>query len=172
MQRRGVAVWDDYQHKQEKASDQEDVMGQAIRAVDVVLLVVSPHPQSSETIGEHLRIASLYQRRLVFVWAAGNDIVEAIPREWGKTVQVDLIDARDNRYELVLDEMIACLVEETGLPSFIEPAFEPRNPYKGLRPFSGDVANDFFGRDNLIEEFVDMVKSALLLEQPCTSEAS
>ncbi len=171
LQRHGVAVWNDYQHKQENATDQEDVMRQAIRAVDVVLLVVSPHTQSSETIAEHLRIASLYQRRLVFVWAAGNDIVEALPREWGKTVQVDLIDARDNRYELVLDEMIACLVEETELPSHVEPVFEPRNPYKGLRAFTGDDTSDFFGRDSLIEELVDMVKGALTLEQSGTSEA-
>jgi tRNA A-37 threonylcarbamoyl transferase component Bud32 len=170
LQRRGVAVWEDRQHKPENALDQEDVVRQAIRAVDVVLLVVSPHTQSSETIAKHLRIASLYQRRLVFVWAAGNDIVEALPREWGKTVQVDLIDARNKRYELVLDEMIACLIEETELPSYVEPAFEPRNPYKGLRAFTRNDANDFFGRDSLIEELVDIVKGVLTPEQSGTPE--
>ncbi|HZT98072.1 MAG TPA: ATP-binding protein, partial [Ktedonobacteraceae bacterium] len=40
-------------------------------------------------------------------------------------------------------------------------AGEPRNPYKGLRPFTQQDAADFFGREALIEELVDRVKTML-----------
>ena len=44
---------------------------------------------------------------------------------------MDLIDARPERYELALDELVACLEEEPPLAeaSLSEPAGEPRNPY-------------------------------------------
>jgi hypothetical protein len=168
LQRRGVTIWHEEPEGTTDASDQEEVVRQAIRAVDIVLLVVSPHTRSSRPIREHLRIASMYQRRLVFVWAAGEDIATALPDDWGKTVQVDLIDARQRHYEQVIDELVACLEEESPAveSSLPEPAFEPRNPYKGLRAFTQDDAADFFGRDNLLEELTDELKGMLEPGQP------
>ena len=98
---------------------------------------------------EHLGIASLYQRQLVFVWAAGEDIAAELPDAWGRPAQVDLIDARNGRYKQALDEIVACLeampVEELALTESAEELREPRNPYKGLRPFTQNDAADFFG---------------------------
>ncbi len=39
-------------------------------------------------------------------------------------------------------------------PQTHEPPFEPRNPYKGLHPFTKDDAADYFGRERLITELV------------------
>ncbi len=36
--------------------------------------------------------------------------------------------------------------------------FEPRNPYKGLRAFTGDDTGDFFGRERLIGELTDALR--------------
>ena len=143
-------------------------MRQAIRAADTVLLVVSPHVRSSRTVKEHLRIATLYQRRLVAVWAAGDQIAEMLPGEGKKTVPVQYVDARADRYELALDELLACLQEESDLAeeSLSESLEEPRNPYKGLRAFTQHDVADFFGRDLLIGELIEKVKSLLALEQP------
>ena len=60
---------------------------------------------------------------------------------------VQLVDARAERYELALDELLACLEEESDLveESLSEPAEEPRNPYKGLRAFTQHDVADFFG---------------------------
>ena len=65
------------------------------------------------------------------VWAAGDEIAEMLPAEGEKTMPMDLIDARPERYELALDELVACLEEEPPLAeaSLSEPAGEPRNPY-------------------------------------------
>src|SRR5258707_1283287 len=37
-------------------------------------------------------------------------------------------------------------------PLIDDPSFVPRNPYRGLHPFTTDNASDFFGRDHLITE--------------------
>jgi serine/threonine protein kinase len=163
LQRRGVAVWQKESTSTSNPSDRADAVRQAIRAADVMVLVVSPYTRSSRTTREHLRIASMYQRRLVFVWTTGEDVNQVLPDEWGKSAQVDLIDARQMHNEQVIDELVAFLGEtpsvvETPLP---EPAFEPRNPYKGLRAFTQADTADFFGRDTLIEAFTDSIKNML-----------
>ena len=174
LQQRGITASIEDPDRTQHTLEQEDEVRQAIRAADVVLLVVSPHARSSRTVKEHLRIASLYQRRLVFMWTAGEEIADVLPEEWGKTVQVDLVDAREGRYEQALDELMACLEEDevsSEEPSLTTPDFEPRNPYKGLRAFTQDDATDFFGRDRLIEELVDRMKSMLTPGQPGTPPA-
>ncbi len=176
LQQRGVVVWheDEDPDRTQNTREQEDAVRQAMRAVEVVLLVLSPAARSSRVVKEHLRIASLYQRRLMFVWASGKEIADVLPQQWGKTIQVDLVDAREERYEAALAEIVACLQEpETPVaePSTGEPAFEPRNPYKGLRAFTQHDAADFFGRDGLIEELVEQMKGMLTQGQPGTPMA-
>jgi hypothetical protein len=67
LQQRGITVSNEDPDRTQHTLEQEDVVRQAIRAADVMLLVISPPARSSRTVREHLRIASLYQRRLVFV---------------------------------------------------------------------------------------------------------
>ena len=169
LQQRGITASIEDPDRTQHTLEQEDVVRQAIRAADVVFLVVTPHARSSRTVKEHLRIASLYQRRLVFIWTIGEEITDVLPEEWGKTVQIDLVDAREEHYEQALDELVACLEEDEASseePSLSTPEFEPRNPYKGLRAFTQKDASDFFGRDSLNEELADRVKSMLTPGQP------
>jgi WD40 repeat protein len=153
--------------------DPEDVVRQAIRAADTVLLVVSPYVRSSRSVKEHLRITTLYQRRLVVVWAAGDEIADILPGEGEKTVPAKLIDARAGRYEEALDELLTCLEEESDLveESLAEPAGEPRNPYKGLHAFKEEDVADFFGRESLTQELIEQVKHLLATEHPERSPA-
>lgn len=168
---RGILFWNYDSESTLTTPDQEDAVRQAIRAAHIALVVVSPDMRSSRAIKEHLRIASIYGRQLVFVWAAGDDITEVLPEAWGKTALIDLIDARQTRYEAALDEIVAYLEEETAvtsplIPFFAGPQGEPRNPYKGLRAFAKEDAADFFGRDALIQELVETMKGALTSEEP------
>jgi WD40 repeat protein/serine/threonine protein kinase len=168
LRQRGIAATQENpDHIQQKLAPEEGGR-QAIRAAESVLLVVSPNARSSRTLKEHLRIASLYQRRLVVVWAAGDEIADMLPGEGEQTVPMKLIDARAERYELALDELLACLEEESDLveESLAEPVEEPRNPYKGLRAFTQHDVADFFGRDLLIGDLVEKVKSLLAAAQP------
>ncbi len=164
LQQRGIAVWNEDPEITQNVLKQEHVVRQAIRAIDAVLLVVTPGTPSSRSVREHLRIASLYQRQLVFVWAAGEEIAAVLPDEWGRAAQADLVDARNERYEQALGEIVACLeeipAEERLHAEPAEELREPRNPYKGLRPFTQNDAADFFGRDSLIAELVERLREA------------
>ncbi len=65
--------------------------------------------------------------------------------------------APEERYPSV-DEFLEALADATG--GAIEPGAAPlelRNPYKGLRAFGEADAGDFFGRDQLVAELVDVV---------------
>jgi hypothetical protein len=54
---------------------------------------------------------------------------------------------------MAVPELVALLNTASPTPPKTpELALEPRNPYKGLRAFTGDDAHDFFGRDSLINE--------------------
>jgi WD40 repeat protein/serine/threonine protein kinase len=172
LEQRGIVVRDENPYRTLNVLEQEDPLRQAIRAVDVVLVVLSPEARSSSTIKEHLRVASLYQRRLLFLWATGEEITASLLKEWSKTDKVDLVDVRDEHYEQALEEVLTSL-DEDETPQMeavlLESTFEPRNPYKGLHAFKEDDAADFFGRETLTQELVEKVKRLPAGEQPETS---
>jgi serine/threonine protein kinase len=174
LQRREITIWNEPHDSTPDTFDQENRLRQAIRAVDIVVLVLSSHTRSSHIVREHLRIATVYQRQLIYVWAAGEDLAELLPETERDNTSINVIDAREPRYKLALDELVSCLQEETGVSSsgestVIEEAYEPRNPYKGLRAFTENDATDFFGRETLIGELVDSVKERLRSEKSGTS---
>src|SRR5260370_9662840 len=94
--------------------------------------------------------------------------MNAVPLGWGGA---QYIDARESRYETAVPELVGVLNKASSTP--VKPPeldFEPRNPCKGLRAFSGDDAHDFFGRDTLINELTATLEGALASEekhQPC-----
>ncbi len=113
----------------------------------------------------------MYERRLLFVWVAGEEIAQVLPDSWGKAATIALIDAREDRYASAIDEIVAYIEEGPSITAHMqeEPAeilAEPRNPYKGLRAFTQDDTADFFGRETLIEEMVETTKEMLTVKQP------
>ncbi len=86
------------------------------------------------------------------------------------------MDARDAHYAAALDAIEASLAQHRTISALLGPTHaaseeeskKPRNPYKGLRAFTADDAQDFFGRDRLVDELVKDVATALAAEQPAT----
>src|SRR5437016_4460206 len=149
---------------------------QAMRTTDIVLVLLAPLMRTSRTIKEYLQLASMYERRLLFVWVAGEEITQVLPDSWGKAATIALIDAREDRYASAIDEIVAYIEEGPSITAHLqeEPAeilAEPRNPYKGLRAFTQDDTTDFFGRDSLIEQLVETVQEMLTVKQPGTPPA-
>jgi serine/threonine protein kinase len=150
---------------------QEEKARQAIRAAQVVLLVLTPHTHSSGAVQEHLRIAALYRRRILCVWAHGNDLHQLLP---AGAEQATIIDARGSRYKQALDEIITTLERELRGATNVEIALpaldiEPRNPYKGLRAFTQHDRADFYGRETVVQELLTLLKKmvpATLTEEP------
>ncbi len=145
--------------------DGEDTLRAAIRAAAAVLLIASPDARGSRSVKDELRLAEMYQRPVYAVWVAGTQWRDTAPLGWGGT---QYIDAREERYEQVLREIVTVLSSASSTPGRItptletaEPIIEPRNPYKGLRAFTKDDATDFFGRDTLIDELMEALRESL-----------
>ena len=171
LQKRGILVWNEHENSTLDRLDQEDMLRKAIRAVDVIVLVLSSHTRSSRTVREHLRITTLYQRRLIYVWAAGENLAGLLPEVGTETVSTDVIDARESYYERALDKLAFRLKEKTSVSSLAESTlggeiYESRNPYKGLHAFTENDAADFFGRGRLIAELVARVEQRLQSDAP------
>ena len=149
----------------------QDALRYAVRDAHMILVVVSPYTRSSRTIKEHLRVAGMYQQRMVFVRAEGDDLAATLPEAWGRTAMIDLVDARGTRYRAALNEIMAFLQERIpavvpGEMTLPEATTELRNPYKGLHAFTKDDASDFFGRDTLIVELAETIEGMLAAERP------
>lgn len=146
---RGILVREDTEPE-----PQEEKLRQAIRAAQMVVLVLTPHVRSSAAVKEHLRIAALYKRPISCLWVQGEDLQQLLPVG---AEQATILDARGPRYGQALDEITSFLERQASGASVVEPPrpdldFEPRNPYKGLRAFSQQDRADFFGREALIKE--------------------
>ncbi len=159
----GIHVWIDREGLQPGTLDWEEALRTAIRAAQAVLLIASPNARSSRYVRDELRIAELYQRPVYPLWIAGTHWIEAVPLGWGG---VQYIDARESRYETAMPELVELLNKASSTPPKTpELEFAPRNPYKGLRAFTGDDAHDFFGRDTLINNLATTLEEALGAEE-------
>jgi TIR domain len=166
---RGVVLWDQAQVQLRDTLVQGEAIHHTIRTAFAVLLIASPHAPYSHIVEEHLELATLLNKPVLVVWATGDDWDKSVPKGWRKK---DAIDAREERYEAALTELVVRLRSRVSLSPFIIPSsgtqevlFEPRNPYKGLRAFSYNDTRDFFGRATLIGELADVLEASLNLEQ-------
>lgn len=163
----GVNIWIDREGLQPGTLDWEEAVREAIRAAQAVLLIASPNARSSRYVKDELRIAEMYQRLVYPIWVAGVYWIDAIPLGWGG---MQYIDAREASYQRALSEIVAVLGTSPGRAPLMSPktpevGFVPRNPYKGLRAFTGTDASDFFGRDKLIDELIQALKASLVLDE-------
>jgi len=169
LQKRGFVVWNEEKGPDGVLASEEESLQRAIRSAQAVVLVVSPQTRTSRTVNEHLRLASLYRRRLILVWV--GDDPDAKPQRYGWR-ETTWIDAHQTSYSSALETLEASLSQDrlisiTALlgPSDDRPEPEPRNPYKGLRVFTAEDTKDFFGRDRFVNELVKDVQELLATDQ-------
>ena len=169
LQTRGVVVWNEQKGPDGAPASEEEQIRRAIRTAQAVRLIVSPQTRASRTVKEHLRLADLYQRRLILVWV--GDDPDARPQRygWHETTWIDIHEAS---YPSILETIEVSLSHDrlTSIMSLLSPSNdrpqpEPRNPYKGLRVFTADDTKDFFGRDRLVNELVKDVQELLAMDQ-------
>ena len=143
---------------------QEEQTRQAIRAAQVVLLVLTPHTRAAALVHDHLRIARLYRRKILCFWQEGETLQELLPIG---AEAATILDARGPRYNKAIDELVQAIQrEQRGVtniaPVLPELTFEPRNPYKGLHAFTRQDRADFFGRSLLVQELLALLKEQLV----------
>jgi len=174
LQERGLTLRSSRQIRRAGVEHPRKTLREAIRAAQMILLIVSPEARSSRHVREALEVARMYRRPVCAVWIEGEDWQECLP-----LVEHELpvsIDAR-TRDDPSLFEEIATLLQHgwfgpgtttASAPAESKerlPASEPRNPYKGLQAFRQEDQHDFFGREALIDELTSALASALRTER-------
>lgn len=159
----GVPFWS-LEHEQFFSDlSQNREMHSAMHNASIVLLITSPATADSRAIKTQLNLAAYYQRPILVVWARGEDHERPDAEAWHAE---GVIDARGEHYEIARTILKARLKQQEQLISTVSqtlpvPPTEPRNPYKGLRPFESKDAQDFFGRDALVRELTATLEQIL-----------
>jgi hypothetical protein len=86
LEARDIVVWTEQHTPGEDQAPQEERLRQAIRATQAVVVVVSWQTGSSRTVKEHLRLADLYQRRLILVWVGDEEHAQPQYYGWRETI--------------------------------------------------------------------------------------
>ena len=169
LQERGVVVLNEQKESDGMPVGGEERVKRAIRSAQAVVLVVSPQTRASRTVKEHLRLARLYGRRLIQVWVGDDPGVN--PQRYGLN-ETTWINVHEASYPTTLETIEASLNQGqftsiTAMlgPSDDSPLPEPRNAYKGLRPFTAEDTKDFFGRDRLVDALVKDVQGQCALDK-------
>ncbi len=170
LQQRGITLWSSRQIGRQGLEQPRKALGEAIRAAQMILLVVSPEARSSRHVREAVEIARMYQRPVCGIWIEGGDWQECLPPNEQELPLA--IDARMSDDASLFEEVVTILQQsEPGPETTAEsspgavqeqvPTSEPRNPYKGLQAFRQEDQHDFFGRDALIDKLTGTLAETL-----------
>ncbi len=166
LQNAGIDVWIDQVGLTPGTPDWDQALRDAISKASAVLFIASPDSRRSPYVRDEIALAKDAKKPIYPLWVDGNNWLDCVPMGLGSTQNVDL---RDDAYHKNLPRLIGTLGGQTNIdqepvaplvpdtePEALRPA-NPRNPYKGLRAFTSEDTSDFFGRDTVIEEFLDIV---------------
>lgn len=172
LQKANLNVWIDKEGLTAGTPNWEKALRQSIRGAYALVLVASPDSYESRYVQGELEVARMYDCPLFSVWADGENWGECVPLE---LIKMQYVNMRGSSYRAGLDQLVHELKKMTPAPLTSESPqelfgivshpinFEPRNPYKGLRAFTEHDKDDYFGRDALISELVEILRSTNFL---------
>ena len=180
LKAQGITTWSSRAIRRQGNGNTRKVLQETIRASQGILVIVSPDARTSHHVQEALQLAKIYQRPVYAVWIKGGDWQECFPKDDSELFTT--IDARRGYDAFQLDEIVTTLeraklatgknrVSSTTVNDAPKRDTEPRNPYKGLRAFRREDAQDFFGRDILIDELTATLEASLLAEKKRSQSA-
>ena len=159
LQKRYIPLWGSRHIGRQGLEQPRKALGEAIRAAQMILLIVSPEARSSRHVREALEIGRMYQRPIYAIWVEGENWQECLPPNEQELPMA--MDARMSYADPGLFEGVATLLQQRepspettaasgpGVAQEEEAESRPRNPYKGLQAICQEDQYDFFGRDTL-----------------------
>jgi predicted ATPase/DNA-binding CsgD family transcriptional regulator/transcriptional regulator with XRE-family HTH domain len=115
FQSRGVTVWSSRTIRRQETRNKRNVLQEAIRAVQVVLLIISPRTLASHHVHDTLRLARHFKRPVCAVWIDGKNLHECMPQDYGDPYAI--IDARAEDERILRDKIVATLEQAWLTPS-------------------------------------------------------
>ena len=181
LQNRGITLLGSRQIGRQGLEQPRRALGEAIRAAQMILLIVSPEARSSRHVREALEVGRMYQRQVCAVWIEGENWQECLPSNEQELPMA--IDARSSDADPGLFEELVTLLQqgwpESETRNLCAPGTsqeqvatsEPRKPYKGLQAFRQEDQRDFFGRDTLVDKLISILAGTLEIERPAQQNA-
>jgi len=117
LQMRGVTVWSSRTIRRQETRNKRNVLQEAIRAAQVVLLIVSPATPTSYHVHDTLRLAGHFRRPVCAVWIDGESLQECMPKGYSEPYAA--IDARGGEDQLLRDKVVKTL--EQGWLAPVDP---------------------------------------------------
>ena len=118
LQTQGVTIWSSRTIRRQETRNKRNVLQEAIRAAQVVLLIVSPSTQASHHVHDTLRLARHFRCPVCAVWIAGESLQECMPKEYGEPYAT--IDARQGDEQLLRDKIVMTLERGWSTPGDAE----------------------------------------------------
>ena len=173
LQKWGIPHWGSRHIGRQGLEQPRKALAEAIRAAQMILLIVSPEARSSRHVREALEVGRMYRRPICAVWIEGENWQECLPADEQELPMG--IDARTSDDAGLFEEIVTLLQQDEPSPETTigsipvgaeeeVPESRPRNPYKGLQAFRQEDQHDFFGRDALIEKLTSTLVSTLQTE--------
>jgi predicted ATPase/DNA-binding NarL/FixJ family response regulator/transcriptional regulator with XRE-family HTH domain len=138
IQNHGITIWSSRTIRRQDTRNKRTVLQEAIRAVQVVILIVSPNTQTSHHVHDTLRLASHFRLPICALWIDGEYLAECMPKNHIEPYTT--IDARKGDDQLLTEKIIAMLEQVWLTPIVPETSrlFEPiwKVP-SNLRPLIG-----------------------------------
>jgi formylglycine-generating enzyme required for sulfatase activity len=173
LKEQGYRVWIDLLGL-EPSDDWESELRRAIEGSMCLLLLASSDSRRSPYVRDEIAIAQMNHRPVVFLWIVGEDghWHDAVPMGMGVRQYIDM---RETAYEAGLAQLTekidmlstadASSMSHVSIPDTKQVSDctddAPRhNPYMGLRAFTENDRDYFFGRQLLIADLIDRLHFA------------
>jgi transcriptional regulator with XRE-family HTH domain/putative hemolysin len=169
LETQGFRIWND-QEVTRGTSQWKDSLRDILRETQAIIAILSPNTCEDRVVSEELALAEQQRCPVLAIRIAGKRWKEVLPVHQTVVHPLDVIDARKDNYEEVIDELLQKLKKlsspqvRTVAPIDYQ---SQRNPYKGLLHFGTEEedAHDFFGRNQLIEDSIDQLEMLLSSDQ-------
>jgi serine/threonine protein kinase len=90
-------------------SSQASGLQQTIQQATSIVVLVSSYTRTTPAILEHMRLATIYQRRVVCIWIEGDEITTVLPVSNAQFDNMMVIDARSDLYISVVQKLVTYL---------------------------------------------------------------
>jgi predicted ATPase/DNA-binding CsgD family transcriptional regulator/DNA-binding XRE family transcriptional regulator len=115
---RDITLWSSRMLKRQSLQRKSVVLQEAIRAAQLVLVILSPHTKRSTHVGYTRDLARHFKRPVCEVWIEGESLQECLPENYGEPGVV--IDVREGEEQTLRNQIVTTIERELLTPGDLE----------------------------------------------------
>lgn len=148
---RNITSWSSRMVNRQALHRKDTVLQEAIRAAQLVLVILSPNTKRSTHVGRTRALARHFKRPVCEVWIEGQSLDDCLPEHYGEPGIV--IDAREGEEETLRNHVLAT-IERAWLPSADPETVELSEPMWKVP----ELSKPLIGREELLERVYALLR--------------